>query len=168
MSPKPFTVVSPLTLSFSHSGCRSREEKGSHDLCRWCRVPAGLPHPGRRRGPRGPAVPRQHQRGVHVVLAGPPTQLRGRQEPGGPEQHPQGGHRTAARRPHGSPEEQVLQQPRQHVAGLRCCWTTGNKEHGRYCSNCNKSLLIQNIIHFHKNRLRLDYSATSYNPPEGQ
>lgn len=106
--------------------CRSREKKGSHDLCRWCRVPPGLPHPGCRGRPRDPAVPRQHQRGVHVILAGPPPQRSGRQEPGGTEQHPQGGHRRSAKCADGSPEKQILQQPRGHVTGLRCCWTTGD------------------------------------------
>lgn len=133
-----YLPLSPLYIHPSHTTslpcCRSREEKESHDLCQRCRVPAGLPHPGSRRRPRGPAIPRQQQWGVHVVLAGPPAQLGGRQEPGGPEQHPQGGHRTPARCPHRPPEEQVLQQPRQHVAGLGCCRTTGTT--AQYMSHC--------------------------------
>lgn len=106
-------------------GCRSREEKGSHDLCRRCRVPPGLPHPGCHWRPRGPTVPWQQQWGLHVVLAGPPAQLCGRQEPGGPEQHPQGWHRASARCHHGPPEKQILQQPQQHVTGLPRCGPTG-------------------------------------------
>lgn len=108
---------------------RSREEKGSHDLCWRCGVPAGLPHPGRWRGPWGPAVHRWHQWRLHIVLAGPAAQLGGRQEPGGPEQHSQGGHRAATRCPHGPPEEQVLQQPRQPVAGLGHCRAAGIMTH---------------------------------------
>lgn len=119
----PPSQACPLSLR-PFCSCRSREEKGSHDLCRRCRIPPGLPHPGRHRRPRGPTVPRQQQRGLHVILAGPSAQLCGRQKPGGPEQHPQGGHRASARRHHGPPEKQVLQQPQQHVTGLPRCRPT--------------------------------------------
>jgi len=103
-----YIYSSSSSSSSSSSLCRAREEERSHDLCRRCRIPARLPHAGRRR----PAFPWQRQRGVHVVVSGPPAQRGGRQEPGGPEQHPQGGHRAAERRPHGPPEELLLQQHR--------------------------------------------------------